>query len=89
MYVVKSKDVVVVQSDNLRDCMLWLTSKAGEYNFANWLPGPGLDLLTLAAGGQQWTLSDTREYYHWVVSVPQQPVRDGRISADQILGIFP
>jgi hypothetical protein len=90
VYVVKLNGLMVVQSDQLRECMQWLTRKAAEYDSerVNWLPGPGQDILTLVAGTQQWTLSDTREYYRWSVTIPVTPSADDRVAADKVVGVF-
>lgn len=79
MYVVKSKDGIVLESTSFRECVCWMVAKSAEYesNRVNWLSGPGLDILSLVVAGQQWTLSDTRDLYVWAVMV------DG-----QCLGVF-
>lgn len=89
MFVVVGKQgVVVTQSEQLNECMKWLTAKAAEYTGVSWLPGPGQDVLTLTAGGQQWTLRDTREYFRWSVSIAGKPSSESNVAADMVLGVF-
>ncbi len=69
--VTSNRSQIMVGGTDFRTCMAWLTAKASEYEAGrvNWLSGPGLSLLTLSVGGQQWTLTDSREYFKWVVTV--------------------